>query len=583
MLRNPPRPHRSASLQHASPALWTSLRYFSITRLVVAAIILGTAIVGDERSTFSEMLPELFRRTSLSYFILAGTLAYLAANRQYFFYPQLGVQLLLDLVALTTLIYASGGSRAGLGVVYLLPIAGAAILTPALWAMGFAACCTIAILGEAIVRQLFEPGVVSFFEAGLYGVACFAMAFVMNRLAARLLTQERIAEQRGASLQSQLEINRLVVADMQDGVLILSEEGEPRAFNPAAMRLLFIENDYPFVRDGWGNHAAGIAIRNHFWEWYAEPNLASDTLDLVVANDNPDRGGPYEHRIRARFFMHVRRITGGDHVVMLEDQRRLEERAQQLKLASMGRLTASIAHEVRNPLSAISHAAALLAEEVEARPQQTSETGPAKASGTELRLLRIVQDNTRRLDRIVQDILQLSRRAASELDIIILHEYLHQVVMEFCRDESVPPETVRVSVESDHMVRFNSDQLRQVLVNLLQNACRYSSGRPGSVAVTAASSGRFRTSGQEPSHASIVKIERIELTIQDDGPGITADVHKQLYEPFFTTRPQGTGLGLYLARELCEANGASLNYVGSADDPNRGSFIINAAAALYRL
>ncbi len=581
--------------QKPTPALWTSLRYFSIARLVVAAILIGTVLVGSAQANLGQFLPGLFQRSVFSYFILAAVLSYLAVNRPYYFYAQLTAQLLLDLTVLTSLSYASGGVSGGLGVLFLLPVAGAAILMPNLWAIGFAAACVLAILGEAIWRELSNVPDVSFFQSGVYGVACFAMALVMNRLAARLMTQERIAEERGVSLQNQQEINRLVIADMQDGVLILSEEGEPRALNPAACRMLFIEDEYPLLRDGWGVHAAGLAIRNHFWEWVAEPGMVSDTLELIVTNNSPvRRDGVYEYRIRARFYMHARRITGGDHVVLLEDLQRLEERAQQLKLASMGRLTASIAHEIRNPLSAINHASALLAEETATQLERIGVQAhtidaqqhvlQTKSAEVQLRMLQIVQDNTRRLDRIVQDILQLSRRTTTEPATIVLDEYLNQIVQEFCRDQSLPRERFEISVQGDPMLRFNAEQLRQVLINLLQNAARYATESVGSIKVSAGPvSGNFGLMArQQPLHAR-VKLERIEVMVQDDGPGVDPEVRPQLFEPFFTTDHKGTGLGLYLARELCVANGATLNYVVHSDEERKGRFVVNAAAALYRL
>jgi len=555
----------------AAGTYWISLRYFCITRLAIGFLLLAAAALSAEVLTVGALAPILFLKTVLIYVPLSAVFLILSIFMRRSFYMQLAAQLALDLVVLTVLLYSSGGPPSGLAALFLLPVAGAAILSPAPLALLFAALSSLSILGESVWRELtISQGPATFVQAGLYGASSFAIALVMNRLAAGLISQERIARQRGQDLQSQIEINRAVVADMQDGVLTLSAQGQPRSFNPSAARMMQIDQPAALIAAGWGTHVAGSEISKHFLAWRAAPASVPEQIELVVRPVAKGRGTLPERRLRVRFVVPSRdHAASGDHVVILEDLVHVEERAQQLKLASMGRLTASIAHEIRNPLAAISHASALMAED---------------ADESVARLSRIVQDNTRRLNRIVENILQLSRRGAVEVESIEVTPYLSRLLDEFCREQGCAAEVIDLTIHGSPVARFNGEHLRQVLFNLLHNAQRHASGRAGSIGVTVlpvilggkagAKDGAY--SGVN-SDSVLVKPhhDRIEFIIQDDGPGVGGDARLHLFEPFFTTHHRGTGLGLYLARELCLANGATLDYVDIADSDKKGGFVIN--------
>jgi two-component system, NtrC family, sensor histidine kinase PilS len=222
---------------------------------------------------------------------------------------------------------------------------------------------------------------------------------------------------------------------------------------------------------------------------------------------------------------------------VMEDLNRVEEQAQQLKLASMGRLSASIAHEIRNPLGAIRHANSLLSESM----------GPAP-SATAQRLNRIIEDNTIRINRIIEDVLAISRRDRAQGESIDLAAFLAEFLPEFVTLTQCPGERIRVELNSTQPLFFDPTHLRQILINLLSNAMRYSSAAPGSILVV------WRRSIDG----------RMELMVADDGPGLSPTVLPHLFEPFVTTESKGTGLGLYLTRELCAANDAQLRYAPSA-------------------
>ncbi|MEO8935830.1 MAG: ATP-binding protein [Burkholderiaceae bacterium] len=580
-------------------SFWTSLRYFCVTRLVIAAVLLGASLYGGERISVGTQDPALFARTAVTYAVLAATFGYLAATRQRHFYLQLVAQLLIDVVGLTLLMSASGGTRSGLALLMLLPIAGSAILSPASLAIAFAALCSLATLAETIWRDIhYDEPSSNLVLAGLFGVASFAIAIVMNRLAARLIVQERIARQRGYDLRAQIEINRLVVADMQDGVLILAADGTPRAANPAALRMLGLDDARALVLDGWRGHVGGTAISRQFVAWRSSAGIIGGSFDLTstattLRDETNDVTADTDHgnedgsgrRLRVRFVApEGDALASGRYVVFLEDLLRVEQRAQQLKLAAMGRLTASIAHEIRNPLAAIAHAGALLEEETSEEPDPPFRSRDMAGAR---RMVTIVRENAQRLNRIVEEILQLSRRAPVNIEWIALDPWLALLVDEFCRAQGLARSTIVVVMRASPVIHFNGEHLRQVLVNLLSNAVRYATGRDGSVTIhvnllsnarslnaTALALDALGTDRNEEPHALI---ERIELLVQDDGPGIDKATRANLFEPFFTTHHRGTGLGLYLARELCLANDATLDYSINAGGTRRGGFVIRAA------
>ncbi|MGI9027031.1 MAG: two-component system sensor histidine kinase NtrB [Burkholderiaceae bacterium] len=595
------------ALADPGSSFWTSLRYFCVTRLVIAAVLLGASLSGGERVSLGMQDPPLFARTAAVYAVLAATFGYLAATRQRHFYLQLAAQLFVDVIGLTILMSASGGTKSGLALLMLLPIAGSAILSPASLALGFAAICSLAILLESVWREFrYGDSSSSLLLAGLFGIASFAIAIVMNRLAARLIVQERIARQRGYDLRAQIEINRLVVADMQDGVLILAADGTPRAANAAALRMLHLDDARALVLDGWRGHPGGTAISRQFVAWRSSGGTIGESFDLTshwpgTRDESNDAEGPSGiadadlgdagaedglsgRRLRVRFVApEGDALASGRYVVFLEDLLRVEQRAQQLKLAAMGRLTASIAHEIRNPLAAIVHAGALLEEET--GDQLGLQFGARDMVGAQ-RMVSIVRENAQRLNRIVEEILQLSRRGPVNVEVIALDPWLSRLVEEFCRTQGCARSVIELTMRGNPVIHFNGEHLRQVLVNLLSNAVRYATGREGSVTIrvnvltnprlTHSTALSLDGSGGDRADELSSMGERIELAVQDDGPGIDRATRANLFEPFFTTHHRGTGLGLYLARELCLANDATLDYSTNAGGTRRGGFVVRA-------
>lgn len=518
----------------ARVTLWRSLQTFTVTRIVIALVLLLYLGVDLESG---QLRPDPVNTETCVFYVAAAALFALAARWQRRFLVQLGVQIGIDLAVISLLYIAAGGMRSGLGILYLFPLAGAAILAPLLLALFSAAIATLFLLGLNLWQLVVEGRDPPLMQAGLFGAAFFAGVLVVNRLAARLLKQEELASQRGADLRIQQAINEIVIADVGDGILVVGEDGTVFTGNPAARRMLGLQADAGFRLRAV---PAFEPVAQAFDAWLAVPDNDKGfvTLKPYREGDGADAGDA-EIRGRRDQPVHLKlrfaRVADGGEaagrsVIFMQDVSAIENQAQQLKLASMGRLTASIAHEVRNPLSAIGHATALLAEDLH---------GPA-----EVRLLKIVSDNVARVNRMVEDILQLSRKAQPNGEPVPLAAFLEQLKAEFCEIHGLADDIVYIGDPGGSAVRFDPLHLHEVLLNLLNNAVRYASRQPASIRIFPARDAAGRR----------------ELHVQDDGPGITTEVRDHLFEPFYTTSSKGTGLGLYLARELCLNNDAKLDY-----------------------
>jgi len=543
---------------------WRSLQTFTATRIVITVVLLLYLSFDLGRA---RLAGSGYAQTCILYVAGALLSAFFARFWRHRFLLQLVLQVLADIVFISLLYLAAGGMASGFALLYLFPLAGAAILAPLLVALFSAALATLFVLGESLwqIVVLFENP--PLMQAGMTGAAFFAVVLVVNRLAAKLIRQEELAAQRGADLGIQQAIYRIVVDDVDDGILVLGRDGFVFSANPAARRMLGLDEG----GEGGGFRLAGVPalepVAHGFEAWLAgaggAPVQAADAVtNLITIKRWHELDGAVRGRLDQPVHLKLRfaRVDTPDgeigrSVIFMQDVSAIENQAQQLKLASMGRLTASIAHEVRNPLSAIGHATSLLAEDLH---------GPA-----EKRLLRIVGDNVARVNRMVEDILKLSRKVQPNGAPVLLPAFLAELRAEFTETHGLAEDMVWLGEAGGdaRSLRFDGLHLREVLVNLLGNAVRYASGAPGSIRV----------------FPVLDATGRVELHVQDDGPGITPEVRAHLFEPFYTTSSKGTGLGLYLARELCLNNGAMLDYEyradGSAGGDAGGRFVITFGAS----
>ncbi|MDL2354461.1 MAG: ATP-binding protein [Pseudomonadota bacterium] len=540
---------------------WRSLQTLNATRVAIALVLLLYLSVGSRAAP--PVSAQLYAIACIAYLAAAMLFGSLTIYWRRRFLLQLGAQIAFDLGVITLLYLSAGGARSGLAILYLFPLAGAAILAPLLLALFSAALVSLLLIGESAWQVVIEGRDTPLVQSGLYGAAFFATVLLVSRLAGKLIGQEELAARRGADLKIQQAINRIVMADVGDGILVVGADGHVFTSNPAAQRMLALAGE------GVDFRLAGLAalapIAQAFDAWLALPpeRAAADGQGafVTVKPDQDGAGGgdsaPVLRSMRPDLAAHLKlrfaRVDTADHatgrcVIFLQDVTAIENQAQQLKLASMGRLTASIAHEVRNPLSAIGHATSLLAEDL--------------AEPSHARLLKIVADNVARVNRMVEDILQLSRKVQPHAEPLPLAGFLTEIRGEFQETHALAADMIALAGSDCAPVRFDALHLREVVVNLLTNAIRYASGTPGSI--------RLFVASDSPG--------RIELHVQDDGPGITPEVRAHLFEPFYTTSSKGTGLGLYLARELCLNNEAMLDYEYRVD---AGAFGMRQASGRF--
>jgi two-component system sensor histidine kinase PilS (NtrC family) len=497
---------------------WRALFLFNGYRLIVGLLLLLiVAIWGNNTLWLGSYDMTLFVVIDIAYVLFSiGCFGLISARGHFNFV--LVVQVAADVGFIVILMYASGGISSGLGLLLLTALAGAGLISRGRLTLFFAALAAIAVLLEHTYQVLrFDASVAQYVQAGLLAGGYFATAWLAHTLAKYAQASEELAAQREIDLANMAQVNQLVLRDMQDGVLVVDDSGVIRQFNARAERLLgpiSHERRDPALAE----YAPALAAR--FAIWREQSGLDADA------------GAPFGPNVSARFVPVGRQRRLGA-VIFLEDLSRVQAQARQLKLAAIGRLTANIAHEIRNPLGAISHAAELMQEE------------PA-INDTTRRLLTIIHENSQRLDRMVNDVLRLNRGERANRERFKLVDFLKTFVEQFAQIEKINPEVFAIELAADPDVLFDRSHLNQVMWNLCRNALRH--------CLRARASIRIRVS-VEP-WAGVVKLD-----VLDDGPGVAVALRSQLFEPFFTTAAGGTGLGLYIAREVCDANGATLDFV----------------------
>lgn len=489
-----------------------SIRYFNLYRIIVASILM---LFGGVLS-FGQRDPQVFAGAVLIYWALALTFLLLHATQPRFGERTYVAQVVLDICLLGMLMFASGGYRSGMPFLMMISVAGAGLVGRGRAVQGAAALAAIVVLIEQMVRVLQGDGQFGeFTQVGIIGAGFFSVAALARMLARRALVNEALARKRGEDLARQMRINARIISDMQEGVVVIDKDGLIRQVNPSAERLLeaSLEPGRPLVK-----------LVPEFEQLPVLDNLAAERGTMSVQS-----GGRIRH-LQVRSLM-----TGeqGDMILYVEDLASAHARAQQIKLAALGRLTANIAHEIRNPLSSVSHASELLLEE--------------KRSDVQARLVRIIHDNAARIERIIRDVMELGRRDRVMPELFDLDEFCRMLIDERA-ERTGQQDMVRMECPPGIRIRFDRLHLYRIVGNLLDNACRHGSGGPGSVVIG------LRGMDAE---ASV-------LFVRDDGPGIPASDRSKVFEPFFTSHASGTGLGLYIARELAEANGSSLE-LGNAE------------------
>lgn len=516
---------------------WRLLQAQNVYRLLLLALLISLQQAGTLDLLFEDNRPQLFYGVCIVYALAALCILIPALYRR----PALSAQALanfaLDTGAIVLLVFASGGVAGGLGILAIPPVIAASLLLSTRLAMAVAAMATLAMFGEEVLGHY--PNLYStsnFTGTGVLGITFFITAGVANAVARRARASEALALRVGSEFEDLARLNETVIDTMQTGVLVVDAGDTVRALNHAAARMLHC-----------GPDAVGSPLLRH------SPALVAAVARWRAGSAAPEEAISPERQGASELLPRFRRLGAAPEsptLVLLEDAHRVREQAQQIKLAALGRMSASIAHEIRNPLAAITHAGQLLAE---------SSALPA----ADRRLLDIIQRHGQRIDRIVKDVLNLSRGAADP-QVFALGPWLQRMLAQY--REAHPERQPQLELREPLLVRFDAHHLQQVLFNLLDNAWLH--GRQGERPVRV----RVRVGALYPRGGA--------LDVQDDGPGIAPETAQHLFEPFFTTTTQGTGLGLYLARELCAYNQARLSLLApeaSAADATRPT------GALFRI
>lgn len=443
------------------------------------------------------------------------------------FDPQWVSTIGVDLLAFSTLQFLQAGGI-NYSPLFALPVLTAGVLGSSLLALGTAAAVTLLLLGDAWILTL-QPShdeASRFLQAGLTGIGYFAVALLANQLAARLAREERESLRSRVAARTQAQVNELVVEHLGDGVIVVDPGGRIHSANPAARRLLGCARDPLALSDGLAAKPA----------WLPLLELAQRTLvdhapqfaEIALAQGGGERQLVH---VRTRFTPPHPSQVSGLCVLFLEDLREMEARLRTEKLAAMGRMSAAVAHEIRNPLAAIAQANALLEEEL-VQPSQRQ-------------LSALVQQNARRLSHIVEEILDLARVQQQDPATVwlVLDEVVDAVCMEWEQQMQAGGRLQVRTGSGGVRVAFDPEHLRRVLVNLLDNALRYASERPGAI--------RVSTRGDAAG---------AWLLVWSDGQPIEQGVQRHLFEPFFSSESRSSGLGLYICRELCERHGAFIGY-----------------------
>ncbi|MBP5989569.1 MAG: PAS domain-containing protein [Piscinibacter sp.] len=454
----------------------------------------------------------------------------------------------VDLLAFSALHMLAPGSSLNYVALLVLPVLMAGVLTPRPLALATSAAVALMLLAVAWFGGLQGSNLTQLLtQAALAGSGFFVITVLAGELAGRLAREELSARGNMEMARQQAALNRLVIEEMQDGILVVDRRGRVRAANPAARRLLAptgMSRPAPFQLRGV---EAWQGLVRTVEQAFAESSWPEAGRDVTLAFE-PDAARTL--RVRVRFTRHKAAQANEDFCVLfLEDVRNMQARSRQEKLAAMGRVSAGIAHEIRNPLAAIAQANALLAEDATDAAQR--------------QLTRMVADNVDRLKRIVDDVMEVAPGAVQDIVAIDATAMVAAICSDWARSVGVKlgeQSVLRVELPPQPLgVAFDAEHLRRVLVNLLDNAHRHASGAPGAVVL--------RLDSRDDARAF--------LSVASDGTPITAEVERYLFEPFFSTRSRGTGLGLYICRELCERYGASIDYrARAAGDPHPNEFYV---------
>jgi two-component system sensor histidine kinase PilS (NtrC family) len=519
-VKNPAEAERAAG----DPELaWRVLGLLNLYRLSVPSVLLALSFLATRPMTLGDAFPGLYLYTLAAWFVGGVVCIGLLKTR----WPELEAQgfvhIAFDVVAVIALLVASGGAASGSGLLLILPVAAVSLLLPARISATIAAIAALGVLGQQLALWL--AGVADpteLIHAGLLGGVIFIAAAAVAPIARRLQESEERVRQRDLDLANLAELSQYIVERLRESLVVVDEQDRIRLINESARQILGHE---AAANTLLGEVSPRLLYLLTMWR-QSEPVTADAASGNLLAADGLREVRPH--------FAPLGKGKPPPVLVFLEDLTALDDRIHQTRLAALGRLSASIAHEIRNPIGAISHAAQLLGED-------------GKLSSSSRRMAEIIRGNAERVSTIIGNVQQLARRETTRPERMPLGEWLLDFVQEFTVTGGHRPGQLTVELpESDLEVRVDPSHLHQILWNLCENAFRYSV--------------QMADDKVELKVGRLAGSNRPYLEVLDRGPGIDSTMTDRIFEPFFTSRTSGTGLGLFIARELAGCNRALLVY-----------------------
>lgn len=528
-------PRRDPSADTRSGLLsWQPLGYYNFFRLIVSAVFSALANNDMLLKPLGSHDPQLFTTAANSYLVIGIAAFLLLRLRRPAFLTQATTLLFVDIVAIIVLMHTSGGTGSGLGILLVVVIAAGGLLLPRQLTLLITALGTLGLLAEqARWWVLGDVQPADFTRAGLLGIALFATAAISIELARRARASATLAAQRGTELRNLAQLNEEIIQRMQTGVIVTNAEGAIEQANKAARKLTGSElvTGQPLE-----TAAPDVALKHAGWQTTQnQPTPLQGERTRTTLGKLGDQNDQSQTDTRP-----------SSTLIFIDDATAIAQQAQLMKMASLGTLTASIAHEIRNPLAAIATAGELIKESNSADPETVA-------------LTEIISRHGARVNRIIEDILRMGRIKQFQPKSMEVADWLEEFIDDFQLTHDLRADAIQINCDDSLVIEFDPDQLHQVMRNLCDNAlqhCDQSAPVPWVV---------INATHDSKQNQSLV-------SVRDNGPGVAADKVANLFTPFFTTRAEGTGLGLYIAQELCASNQTRLQY--SAKDKPGANFEI---------
>lgn len=503
------------------PKQWRALLIFSCYRICLALALLIINYFDIGYRPLGQLHQDIFVIITIAYLTFGIFVLILAFGRFYSFKHLTINQGIIDLCFLSLLIYVGSGMDVGLGVLMNISVAAFSILIPGKIALFFAALASILLLTEELFIYLNDNTYHNFFTAAMHSISFFATATIAQVLSVRIRSSQSLAYQRAIEIENLQQLNNDIIHQFHAGVIVIDKEENVQIINERARELCHLPDSANIKQFS----DISIDMARNFQRWKRGECRDAQPLRVAVAGTT----------LILSFSSLGHKSASAATLILLEEAARVDSQAQQLKLVSLGRLTASIAHEIRNPLGAVSHAAQLLAE---------SKVLDKEGS----RLIEIVQKHADRINSVIKDIFQLSRKAQNKQEVIHLKQWLDEFAQSFMVSGHGRV-TLHIDIVPDTLsIYSDKTQMFQILTNLCENSVLHTNAASKAVKITV----RVRFEQKE---------NNIYIDIIDNGPGINESALKHIFEPFYTTKCTGVGLGLYIAKELCETNQAQLEYM----------------------